>query len=238
MPLNHLILGRPLLLLPSIFPNIRVFSSESALYIRWPEYWTFSFSISPTNEYSGLIFFRIDCLISLLSKGLSRAFSSTTIQKHQFFGAQPSLGSNSYICTWLQEKPQLWLHRRMSLLFKRQYRFVIAFIPRSKPLLISWLQPLSTVILEPRKIKSVTVSTLPSSICNEVMGLDAIILVVWMLSFKPAFSLSSFTFIKRLFSSSLLSAIRVVSTAYLRLLIFLLAILIAAWNKCNLRSLS
>ena len=90
---NHLILHHPLLLLPSIFPNIRVFSSESALYNRWPNCWSFSFSISPSNEYSGLISYRIDCLISLLSKGLSRVFSNTTVQKHQFFSAQLSLWS-------------------------------------------------------------------------------------------------------------------------------------------------
>ena len=104
-------------------------------------------------------------------------------------------------------------------------RLVTAFLPRSKCLLISWLQSPSAVILEPRKIKSAIVSP---SICHEVMGLDAMILVFRMLSFKPTFSLSSFTFIKRLFSFSLLSAIRVVSSAYLRLLIFLLAILIPA----------
>ena len=221
----------------SIFPSIRVFSNESALHIRWPEYWSFSFSISPANEYSGLISFRINLfdllalqatLNSLLQHHNSKA---SVLWRSAFFRA------NSYICTWIQETPWPWLHRRMSLLFKRLYRFVIAFIPRSKPLFISWLQSLSTVILEPRKIKSVTVSTLSSSICHEVMGLDAMILVCWMLSFKPVFSLSSFTFIKRLFSSSL-SAIRVVSVVCLRLLIFLLAILIAAWNKCNLRSLS
>ena len=83
---NHLILCHPLLLLPSIFPSIRVFSSEKALHIRWSKYWSFSFSISPSNVYSGLISFRIDGLISLLSKGLSRVFSITTVQKHQFFG--------------------------------------------------------------------------------------------------------------------------------------------------------
>ena len=106
-------------------------------------------------------------------------------------------------------------------------RLVIAFLPRSKRLLISWLQLPSAVILEPKKIKSDTVSTISPSICYEVMRPDAMILVFWMLSFKPAFSLSSFTFIKRLFSSSF-SAIRVVSSAYLRLLIFLPAILILA----------
>ena len=91
MPSNHLILCHPLLLLPSIFPSIRVFSNESVLHIRWQKYWSFSFSISPSNEYSGLVSFRIDWLISLQSKGLSRVFSNTTVQKHQFFSTQFSL---------------------------------------------------------------------------------------------------------------------------------------------------
>ena len=99
MPSNHLILCRPLLLLPSIFPSIRVFSNESVLPIRWPNYWSFSLSLSPSNEYSGLISFRIDCFDFLQSKGLSRVFSNTTVQKHQFFGAQLSLQSNSHIHT-------------------------------------------------------------------------------------------------------------------------------------------
>ena len=116
----------------------------------------------------------------------------------------------------------------MSLLFNMLSRLVITFLQRSKHLLISWLQSSSAVILESPKIKSATVSTVSPSICHEVMGPDAMILVFWMLSFKPLFSLSSFNFIKRLFSSSLLSAIRVVSSAYLRLLIFLSAILIPA----------
>ena len=105
MPSNHLILCCSLLLLPSIFPSIRVFSNESVLCIRWPKYWSFSFSISPSNEYSGLISFRI----SLQSKGLSRVFCNTTVQKHQFFCAQLSLWSNSHIHIWLMEKPKLWL---------------------------------------------------------------------------------------------------------------------------------
>ena len=117
----------------------------------------------------------------------------------------------------------------MSLLFKMLSRLVIAFLPRSKRLLISWLQSPFAVILEPRKIKSLTVSIVSPSFCHEVMGLDAVILVFWMLSFKPTFWLSSFTFFKRLFSSCLLSAIRVVSSVYLRLLIFLPAILILAY---------
>ena len=120
-------------------------------------------------------------------------------------------------------------------------KFVIAFLPKSKCPLISWLQSLSTVILEPKKIKSVTASTDSSSICHEVMGPDTMILAFWMLSFKPASSLSSFTLIKRLFTSSLLSATRVVSSGYLRLLIFLLAILIpvcalSSWAFCMIQS--
>ena len=117
----------------------------------------------------------------------------------------------------------------MSQLFNMLSRLVIAFLFGSKCLLISWLQSPSAVILEPKKIKSLTVSIVSPSICHEVMGPDAMIFVFWMSSFKPAFSFYSFTFIKRLFNSSSLSAIRVVSSAYLRLLIFLPAILIPAW---------
>ena len=122
----------------------------------------------------------------------------------------------------------------MPLLFNMLSRLVISFLARSKHLLISWLQSPSVVILEPKKIKSLTVSIVSPSICHEVMGLDAMILVFRMLSFKPAFSLSSFTFIKRLSSSSSLSAIRVVSSAYMRLLIFLLAIFIPACVSSSL----
>ena len=102
---NHLILCCPLLLQPSIFPSIRVFPSESVLPIRWPKYWSFSFRISSSNEYSGLISFSIDWFSSLQFKELSRVFSNTTVQKHQFFSTQPSLWSNSHIYTWLLEKP-------------------------------------------------------------------------------------------------------------------------------------
>ena len=103
MSSNHLILCRPLLFLPSIFPSIRVFSNESVLCIRWPKYW--SFSISPSNEYSGWFPWGLTGLISLQSEGLSRVFSNTTVQNHQFFSAQLSLWSNSHIHTWLLEKP-------------------------------------------------------------------------------------------------------------------------------------
>ena len=121
----------------------------------------------------------------------------------------------------------------LPLFFNMLSRFVMAFLPRSKCLLISWLQSPSAVILEPKKIKSVTVSIVSPSICHRVMGPDAMILVFWMLSFKPAFPLSFLTFIKRLFSSCSLSAIRVVLSAYLRLLIFIPAILIPACVSSN-----
>ena len=131
-------------------------------------------------------------LISLQSKGISRVFSSTTTQKHQFFTSQPSLWSNSYIHIWLLGKTialTIWtfVGKVKSLLFNSLSRFVIAFLPRSKCLLILWLQSLSAVILEPKKRKSVTASNFFPSIYHEVMGLDAITLIVWMLSFKPAF---------------------------------------------------
>ena len=106
IPSNYLILGRPLLLLPWIFPSIQVFSKESVLHVRWPKYWSFSFNISPSKEYSGLISLGLTGLISLQSKGLSRVFSSTTIQNHQFFGAQPSFWPKSHMYTWLLEKWQ------------------------------------------------------------------------------------------------------------------------------------
>jgi len=103
IPSNHLILCCPLLLLPSVFPSIKVFSSELAHHIRWPQYW--SFRIHTSREYSGLISFRLTGLIFVLSKGFSRVFSNATIWKHQFFHSQPSLWSNCHICAWLPEKP-------------------------------------------------------------------------------------------------------------------------------------
>ena len=136
MPSNHLILYCPLLFLPSVFPSIRIFSCVLALCIRWWKYW--SFSISPSNEYSGLI--------SLLSKGLSRVFSSTTVWKHQFFGTQPSLWSSSHIRTCLLGKTialTTWtfVGKVIALLFNMLSRFVIAFLPRSKATVIKtvWL---------------------------------------------------------------------------------------------------
>ena len=105
MPSSHLILCHPLLLLPLIPPSTRVFSNESTLHMRWPKYWSFSFSIIPSKEIPGLISFRMDWLDLLAAKGLSRVFSNTTVQKHQFFGAQLSSQSNSHIHTWPLEKP-------------------------------------------------------------------------------------------------------------------------------------
>ena len=159
---------------------------------------------------------------------LQRHNSNASILPHSaFFMVQLS---HSYMTTGktIALTIQTFVGKMMSLLFNMLSRFLIAFLPRSKCLLISWLQSPSAVILEPKKIKSVTISTFSPTICLEVMGLDAMILVFWMLSFKPVFSLSCFTFIKRFFCSSLLSVIRVVSSAYLRLLIFLPAILIAS----------
>ena len=230
MPSNHLILCHPLLLLASIFPGIRVFSKESFPHIRWPKYCSFSFSIHPSNEYSGLISFRIDWL-DLLAEGTLKSLvqhhssKASILRCSAFFIVQLS---HPYMTTGkiIALTRQTFAGNVMSLLFNMLSRLVIAFLPRGKHLLISWLQSPSAVILEPKKIKSVTVSIVSASTCLDVMGPHATILVFWMLSFKPAFSLSSFTAIKGLFSSSLLSATKVVSSSYLKLLIFLPAILI------------
>ena len=171
-------------------------------------------------------------LISLLRKGLSRVFSSTTIQKHQFFGTQLLMVQLSYVYMTTGKSIALtawkFVGKVVSLLFNMLSRFVIAFLLRSKCLLISWQQSQSTVILEHKKIKSVTVAIFFPIYLPWSDWIRCCILVFWMLSFKPAFSLSSFTFIKRFFSSSSFSAIRVVSSVYLKLWIFLLEILIPA----------
>ena len=233
MPSNHLMLCRPLLLLPSIFPSIRLFSNESAIRIRWPKYWSFSFNISASNDHPRLISLRMDWLDLLAVQGTLKSLLQHPSSKASilwcsaFFIVQ---FSRPYMTTGktIALTRQTFVGKIMFLLLNMLSRLVITFLPKSKHLLISWLQWPSAVILEPPKIKSATVSTVSPSICHEVMGLDAMIFVFWMLSFKPTFSLSSFTFIKRPFSSSSLSAIRVVSSAYLRLLIFLLANLIPA----------
>ena len=213
-------------LLPPILPSIRVFSNESTLRMMWPKYWSFRFSVSPSNEHPGLISFRMDWLDLLAVQGTLKSLLQHHSSKASIFWSSAFFTvqiSHPYMTTGntIALNRQTFVGKEMSLLFNRLSRLVITFLPRSKRLLISWLQSPSRVILEPPKMKSDTVSTVSPSVSHEVMGPDAMILVFWMLSFKPAFSLSSFTFIKRLFSSSSLSAIRVVSSAYLRLLIFL-----------------
>ena len=220
MTSNHLILCHPFIFLPSVFPSIRVFFSESVLHIRWPNYWRFSFSISPSKEYSGLISFRMDWLDLLAVQGTLKSL----LQRHSskasillcsvFFIVQLS---HPYMTTGktIVLTRQTFVDKIMSLLFNMLSRLVIAFLPRSKHLLISWLQSPSAVILKLPKINLATLSTVSPSISHEVMGPDAMILVFWMLSFKPTVPLSSYTFIKRHFSSSSLSAIRVVLSAYL-----------------------
>ena len=205
MPSNHLILCRPLLLLPSIFPSIRIFSNESALRIRWPNYWSFSFNISPSNEHSGQISFRMDWLDLLAAQGTLKSLlqhhsSEASILQHSVFFivqlSQPYMSTGKTIAL----TRRTFVDKVMSLLFnmclgwwaavygvaqsqtrlKRlssSSRLVITFLPRSKRLLISWLQSPSAVILEPPKIKSATISTVSPSICYEVMGLDAMIFV-------------------------------------------------------------
>ena len=152
MPSSHLILCHPLLLLPSIFPSIRIFSKESVLHIRWPKYWSFSFSISRSNEYSGCISFKMDCLGLLQSKELSKVFSDTTVQKHQLFSTRFFFVvqlSHPYMTTGktVALTRQTFIGKVMFLLFNVLSRLAIAFLPRSKYLLISWLQSPSAVIL-------------------------------------------------------------------------------------------
>ena len=227
----------PLLFIPSIFPSIRVFSNELVLCIRWPKYGSFSFSISPSNKYSGLISFRIDCFALLVVQGTLKSLlqyhsSKALILQCSAFSAIKVQFSHLYMTPGKTIALTKWtfVGKVMSLVSNTLSRFVIAFLPSSKHLLISWLHSSSAVILECKKMKSATVSTFSPSIGYEVMGLDAMIFVFLMLSFKP---LSSFTFIKRLFSSSSLSAIRVVSSACLRLLIFLLAIWISTCDSSS-----
>ena len=169
------------------FPSIRVFSNDSVLWIRWPKNWSFSFNISPSNEYSGLISFRMDLLDLLALQGTLKSLpqhhsSKASIhQRSAFFTVQLS---HSYMTTGetIALTRRTFVGKVMSLLFNMLSRLFTTFLPRSKRLLISWLQSPSAVILEPKKIKSDTVSTISPSISHEVMGLDAIILVFWMLS--------------------------------------------------------
>ena len=179
MPSNCLIFCCPLLLLTSIFPSIRVFSNESVLCMRWPNYWSFSFSISPSNEHPGLISFRMDWLDLLAVQGTLKSLlqhhtSKVSILLHSaFFIVQLSY---PYMTTGKIIALTRWtfVGKVVSLLLNMLSRLVITFLLRSKYLLISWLHSPSAVILEPRKIKSATVSP---SIFHEVMGPDAMILV-------------------------------------------------------------
>ena len=177
MPSNPLILCHPLVLLPSIFPSIRIFSNESDLHIRWPKYWSFSFNISPSNEYSGLIPFRMDWLDVLAVQGTLKSLLQHHSSKASILWRSAFLIvqlSHPYVTTGnaIALTRRIVVGKEMSLLFNKLSRLVITFIPRSKHLLISWLQSPSAVILEPKKIKSVTVSTVSPSICHEVIGPD------------------------------------------------------------------
>ena len=198
MPSNYLILCCPLLFLPSIFPSIRVFSSGLALCIRWPKDWSCSFSISPSNEYSGLISFSIDWLDLLAVQGTLKSL----LQHHS--SKASILQCSAFLIVQLSH-PYMTIGKTIALTrwtfgwqsnvsaFNMLCRLVMAFLPRSKRLLISWLQSPFVVILEPKKVKSLTVSIFSLSICRETMRLDAMILVFWMLSqlFHSSFLLSS-----------------------------------------------
>ena len=182
MTFNHFILCHPLLLVPSIFVSIRVFSSESVICIRWPNYWSFSFSISPSSEYSGLISFRTDWLDLFAVQGPLKSLlqhhssKASILWRSAFFIVQLS---HPYMTTGktIALTRRTFVSKVMSLLCNMLSRLVVTFLPRSKRLLISWLQSPSSVILEPKKIKSDTVSTVSPSISHEVMGPDAMIFV-------------------------------------------------------------
>ena len=182
MPSSHLILGRPLLLLPPIPPSSRVFSNESTLRMRWPKYWSFSFSIVPSREHPGLISFRMDWLDLLAVQGTLKSLlqyqssKASILQCSAFFTVKLSHPYMTTAKTIILTR-RTFVDKVMSLLLNRLSRLVITFLPRSKHLLISCLQSPSAVILEPRKIKSDTVSTVSPSICYEVMGPDPMILV-------------------------------------------------------------
>ena len=182
MPSKCLILCYPLLFLPTIFPNIRVISKELVLHISWPKYQSFSFSIYPSNEYSELISFKIYCFDLFAVQGTLKSLfqhhnlKASVLRHSAFFMVQ---FSHLYVTTGKAIALTWWtfVSQVMALLFKTLSSFVIAFLPRSNHLLILWLQSPSAMILKPKKIKSVAVSTLSLSICHEVKGSEAIILV-------------------------------------------------------------
>ena len=174
IPSNNLILCQPLLLLPSIFPSIRVFSNESAPCIRWPKYWSFSFSISPSNKYSGLISFRMNWVDLLAVQGTLKSLLQHHSSKASILLCSTFVivqFSDLYMTTGktIALTRQIFVGKVMSLLFNMLSRLVITFLSRNKCLLISWLQSPSAVILEPPKIKSATVSTVSPPICHEVI---------------------------------------------------------------------
>ena len=182
MPSNHLILCCSLLLLPAIFPSIRVFSNESVLPIRWLKYWSFSFSISPSNEHPGLISFRMDWLDLLAVQGTLKSLlqhhsSKTSVLQCSAFSMAQLSHPYMTIGKTIALTRQTFVGKIKSLLFNILSRFVIAFLPKSKHLLISWRQSPSAVILKPRTIKSVTISNVSPRCCHEVMELGAMILV-------------------------------------------------------------
>jgi len=182
MPSNHLILCHPLLLLPSIFPNIRIFSNESALCIRWPKYWSFSFSIGPSSEHSGLISFRMDWLDLLAVQGklkslLQHQISKASILRDSAFFIVQLSHPHMITGKTIALTTRTFVDIVMSLLFNMLSRLVLTFLPMFKCLWISGLQSPSAVILEPRKMKSTTVSTVSPSIGHDVMGQDTIVLV-------------------------------------------------------------
>jgi len=187
---NHLILCCPLLLLPSIFPSIRVFSNELALCIRWPKDWSFSFSINPSIEYSGLISFRIDWFDLLAVQGTLRSsleqFKSINSLALSFLYGPALTSKHDYWKNNSLDYTDLYQQSDVSR-FNMLSRFSIAFLPSSKCLLISWLQSQSAVILESRKMKSVTVCTFSPSICHEMMGPDGMILSFLKVEFQASF---------------------------------------------------
>ena len=182
-PSSHLILCCPLLLLPPIPPSIKVFSNESALCMRWPKYWSFSFSISPSNKHPRLISFRMDWLDLLAVQGTLKSlfqhhrWKELILWRSAFYTVQLS---HPYMTNVKTIALTIWtfVGKVMALLFNMLSRFVITFLPRSKHLLISWLQSPSTVILESKKIKFATVSIVFPSICHEMMGLGVCFLNV------------------------------------------------------------
>ena len=239
-PSHPLLPPSPLAFNPSQHQGLSQWVSS---FVRWPKYWSFNFSITMliyilSSEYSGLISFRIDWFKLLAVQGTLKSLlqhhssKASVLQCSVFFMVQLS---HPYVTTGKTIALTMWTFDRkvMSLLFNMLSRFVIAFLARSKRLLISWLQSPSSVILKPKKIKSVTASTFPPFCLSWSNGTEYHDLSFFNVEFQISFSLSSFIVIKRLFSSSSLSSIRVGSFAYVKLLLFLLAIWIPACDSSS-----